>query len=121
KVFRAFRAHQDSQPLVNLAVLIPLPRWLPRFRSPQTKRTAAEIRELIRELVTARRDVIRDGTAPDDLATKIMTTSDPQTGERFTASEMVDQVAVFFLAGHETGASALAWALWLLAAHPEWQ
>ncbi|MDP0925917.1 cytochrome P450 [Paracoccus onubensis] len=121
KVFRAFRAHQDSQPLVNLGVLLPLPRWLPRFRSPQTKRTAAEIRELIRELVTARRDAIRDGAAPDDLATKIMTTSDPQTGERFTASEMVDQVAVFFLAGHETGASALAWALWLLAAHPEWQ
>ena len=34
---------------------------------------------------------------------------------------MVDQVAIFFLAGHETSASALAWALYLLAAHPEWQ
>lgn len=121
KVFRAFRAHQDTQPLVNLAALIPLPRWLPRFRSIQTKRTAAEIRGLIRELVAARIDAIRTGTAPDDLATKIMTTPDPLTGECFTISEMVDQVAVFFLAGHETSASALAWALWLLAAHPEWQ
>ncbi len=27
----------------------------------------------------------------------------------------------FFLAGHETSASALAWALYLLAAYPEWQ
>ena len=121
KVFRAFRAHQDTQPLVNLAALVPLPRWLPRFRSAQTKRTAAEIRSLIRELVAARMDAIQAGTAPDNLATKIMTTSDPLTGERFTASEMVDQVAVFFLAGHETSASALAWSLWLLAAHPEWQ
>ena len=34
---------------------------------------------------------------------------------------MVDQVAIFFLAGHETSASALAWALWLLAARPEAQ
>jgi len=34
---------------------------------------------------------------------------------------MVDQVAIFFLAGHETSASALAWSLYLLAAHPEWQ
>ena len=34
---------------------------------------------------------------------------------------MVDQVAIFFLAGHETSASALAWALWLLAASPDWQ
>ena len=34
---------------------------------------------------------------------------------------MVDQVAIFFLAGHETSAGALAWALWLLAAFPDWQ
>jgi len=35
--------------------------------------------------------------------------------------EMVDQVAIFFLAGHETSASALAWTLYLMATHPEWQ
>ncbi|MEC9311050.1 MAG: cytochrome P450, partial [Pseudomonadota bacterium] len=35
--------------------------------------------------------------------------------------EMVDQVAIFFLAGHETSASALAWTLYLMAIYPEWQ
>jgi len=50
-----------------------------------------------------------------------MTTADPETGERFTTPEMVDQVAIFFLAGHETSASALAWALYLLALYPDWQ
>ena len=40
---------------------------------------------------------------------------------RFSIDEMVDQVAIFFLAGHETSASALAWALYLLATHPDWQ
>ena len=34
---------------------------------------------------------------------------------------MVDQVAIFFLAGHETSASALGWALYLLARYPDWQ
>ena len=53
---------------------------------------------------------IEAGTAPDDLATKIMTTKDPETGRRFDVAEMVDQVAIFFLAGHETSAAALAWA-----------
>ncbi len=50
-----------------------------------------------------------------------MTTVDPETGDRFSWDEMVDQVAIFFLAGHETSASALAWALYLVAAFPEWQ
>ena len=50
-----------------------------------------------------------------------MTTADPETGERFDTEEMVDQVAIFFLGGHETSASALAWTLYLLALIPEWQ
>jgi cytochrome P450 len=64
---------------------------------------------------------IAAGTAPDDLATKILTARDPETGERLSAEEMVDQVAIFFLAGHETSASALSWTLYLLARYPEWQ
>ena len=34
---------------------------------------------------------------------------------------MVDQVAIFFLAGHETSESTLAWALYLMALYPDWQ
>jgi cytochrome P450 len=34
---------------------------------------------------------------------------------------MVDQVAIFFLAGHETSASAFAWGLYLLALFPDAQ
>ncbi|CAM3266582.1 cytochrome P450 [Paracoccus nototheniae] len=120
-VFEAFRAHQEAQPLVNLAALLPLPRWMPRPHSRRTRTTAARIRGLIETLVAERAAAIAAGTAPDDLATKIMTTPDPQTGACFTGPEMIDQVAVLFLAGHETSASVLGWALWLLAAHPEWQ
>lgn len=121
RVFRAFRAHQEAQPVVNLAAILPLPRWLPRPHSRRTRQTATEIRKLIETLVMARAGAIADGTAPADLATRIMTTPDPETGRCFSAPEMVDQVAIFFLAGHETSASALSWALWLLAEHPEWQ
>ena len=35
--------------------------------------------------------------------------------------EMVDQVGIFLLAGHETSAAALGWALYLMALFPEWQ
>ena len=121
RVFAAFRAHQDSQPIVNLAALVPMPSWMPRWHRRRTRETAATIRGLIRQLVAARSAAIAAGTAPDDLATKIMSTPDPVTGRGFTPAEMVDQVAIFFLAGHETSASALAWTLWLLAADPAWQ
>ncbi|ROU04305.1 cytochrome P450 [Histidinibacterium lentulum] len=120
-VFEEFRAYQRSQPILNLAAFLPGPRWMPRFFRRETRASARRIRGLIEGLTAARLAAIEAGTAPDDLATKIMTTADPETGERFDVGEMVDQVAIFFLAGHETSASALAWALYLLALYPDWQ
>jgi cytochrome P450 len=121
QVFLAFRQYQRTQPILNLAAFIPLPRWIPRGFRRGTKESARQIRHLIREITAARQRDIDAGTAPADLATKIMTTADPETGARFDVDEMVDQVAIFFLAGHETSASALAWSLYLLALFPDWQ
>ena len=119
--FQAFREHQAAQPVANIAALLPLPKWIPRRHSRQTRDTARTIRGLIGQLIAQRAQAIANGKAPDDLATKIMTTADPETGERFTPDEMIDQVAIFFLAGHETSAAALSWALYLLALYPDWQ
>lgn len=121
EVFEEFKTYQRSQPILNLAALLPMPSWLPRLFRRDTKRSAARIRRLIAALTTERAAQIAADTAPDDLATKIMTTVDPVSGETFSTEEMVDQVAIFFLAGHETSASALAWALYLMALYPEWQ
>lgn len=120
-VFEKFCDHQRTQPILNLAAFIPGPKWMPRFFSRSTKDTAADIRRLITDLTQRRMDAIKAGTAPDDLPTKIMTTQDPETGATFSTDEIVDQVAIFFLAGHETSASALAWTLYLLAMYPDWQ
>nr|WP_247745141.1 cytochrome P450 [Ruegeria sp. R8_2] len=121
QVFQKFRAYQRQQPLLNLAAFVPLPRLMPRFHSSRTRKNAREIRALIGKLTQQRAELIARGCAPNDLATKIMTTPDPETGTCFDTNEMVDQVAIFFLAGHETSASALAWALYLMALYPEWQ
>lgn len=120
-VFEKFRDHQRTQPILNLAAFIPGPKWMPRFFSRSTKDTAADIRRLITDLTQRRMDAIKAGTALDDLPTKIMTTQDPETGATFSTDEIVDQVAIFFLAGHETSASALAWTRYLLAMYPDWQ
>ena len=44
-----------------------------------------------------------------------------ESNRGFSQDELVDQVCVLFLAGHETSASALAMACYLLARHPEAQ
>ncbi len=120
-VFHEFRAYQRSAPILNLGAVVKLPSWVPRLHRGATRRSARVIRRLIEGLTAGRAAAIAEGSAPQDLATKIMTTADPVTGERFGTAEMVDQVAIFFLAGHETSASALAWSLYLLATHPEAQ
>lgn len=120
-VFEAFREYQKTQPLWNIPALLRLPKWVPRMRSRRAKKHATTIRSLLVDLVAGRMAEIKAGTAPDDLATSLMTATDPKTGKGFSDAEMVDQVAIFFLAGHETSASALAWAFYLLAMDPDVQ
>ena len=118
-VFEAFRAYQRAQPLLSPLDLVRAPAWVPRKRPGRDH--AAHIRRLLKDLVEARAETIRKGDAPDDLATKIMTARDPQGTGGFSSDEMIDQVAIFFLAGHETSASALSWGLYCLACDPEAQ
>ena len=118
QVYDAFRAFQRAQPVLSLAALLPVfRRWPARRGRP----VARQIRTLVAGLVRERQAAIDAGTAPDDLATRILTARDPETGSGFSAEEMVDQVAIFFLAGHETSAAALSWALYLIATNPEIQ
>jgi len=117
ETYGAFRDFQREQPVATYAALLP---WLPlRHRRP-AREAARRLRGVIGDLVDQRRALIAANDAPDDLTTKIMTTPDPETGKVFEREEMVDQVAIFFLAGHETSAALLGWALWLLAAAPDW-
>jgi cytochrome P450 len=52
---------------------------------------------------------------PRDLFDLMVAARDPETGEAFSESQLGDQVATMILAGHETTATALFWALYLLA------
>ena len=76
EVFAEFKTYQRSQPILNLAAFIPLPKWMPRLFRRDTKASAKRIRTLITELTETRMDAITANTAPDDLATKIMTTAE---------------------------------------------
>jgi cytochrome P450 len=56
-----------------------------------------------------------------DILASLLEARDPVSGEQFTRKDLVDQISVLFLAGHETSASVLAWALYLIAMRPDIQ
>ena len=62
-----------------------------------------------------------DGAPPSDLFDLMGAARDPETGDAFTDEQLGDQVATMILAGHETTATALFWALYLLALDPATQ
>ncbi len=79
-----------------------------RFR----KRWTAFIAMLMAERRAAGKN---DGAPPSDLFDLMGAARDPETGAGFTEAQLGDEVATMILAGHETTATALFWALYLLA------
>src|ERR1700726_1149761 len=61
------------------------------------------------------------GAPPSDLFDLMGAARDPETGKAFTDEQLGDEVATMILAGHETTATALFWALYLLAQDPATQ
>lgn len=121
RTYSAFRAYQRTQPLMTIGSFFRSPWAIRLTQRRDTRAHGHELRALLSELTQKRATEIREGVAPNDLATKIMTTEDPLTGDHLSTDEMVDQVAIFFLAGHETSASALSWSLYLIGRSPDIQ
>src|SRR3954469_16691017 len=73
-------------------------------------------------LMAERRAAGKNADAPPrDLFDLMGAARDPETGAAFSDEQLGDQVATMILAGHETTATALFWALYLLALDPDTQ
>lgn len=96
-----------------------LPRTWP---TPANRRGSEAQRALygVCDRIIAERAARGGGDDADDLLTLLGRARDDDD-ERLDPAELRDQVLVFLLAGHETTATALAFALHLLALHPEQQ
>ena len=113
----SFTEFESSVASVDLWQLIVGKPWAD-VKQPRTVLDACErIRRYIGQLVDPR----LDGSLPpaDDIVEAVIAARDEQTGKAFTREELIDQMGVFFLAGHETTASVLTWAFFILATRPE--
>ncbi|MFF4169363.1 cytochrome P450 [Streptomyces sp. NPDC001744] len=97
-----------------------VPRTWP---TPGNRRAAAVHRalyEVCDRIIAERRESGRAPDAGDDLLTLLVGAGSAEDGG-FDATELREQVLVFLLAGHETTATSLGFALHLLGRHPEAQ
>lgn len=112
-VHRAIESYIGQTAKVSLLDILGAPAWVPRpsrmFAGPamkQMKRTAdAAIDQ-------------RRATGPHpvpDLLDLLLAGEDPKTARKMTTAELRDNLLTFIVAGHETTALTLSWALYLCA------
>jgi cytochrome P450 len=91
-----------------------------RGRYRQHDDLARRLRELVRAAI-ARHRASQAAASPDDLLQMLLDARYEDSGEPMTEHQLIDELNILLVAGHETSANALAWAFYLLARHPEAQ
>jgi len=85
------------------------------------RRSARRVEAVILDIIEGRRKTIAaTGAAGGDLLSLLIAARDEEGGE-MTDAQVRDEALTLFLAGHETTALALTYALWLLGRHPDRQ
>ena len=115
-IFEAFARYQElSDQLVPRRLLYGRGNPAPS-RADALQAATDRIRDALGRIVDRR--IATRGGATRDIAGHLLAATDAE-GRGFDRDELVDQIAVFFLAGHETTASMLCWTFVILAALPE--
>lgn len=102
---------EPNAELLKFATL-PTPAWF-RYRYALHK-----LNKVIHQLIESTSDKGTEGGSYTEL---LRSWRDPQTGAPMHPKLIRDELATMLLAGHETTATTLSWALYLLARHPEVQ
>lgn len=115
--FHAFQQHIQPSALLKLYRLPQFGRWR------RAEAAARAVHAVFLPVVRRRYDAYHEGgdAGPDDILASLLAARHPETGAPFTLPELINQISTIFLAGHETAASSMTWALWLLAEGQDWQ
>jgi cytochrome P450 len=104
-----------AAPLHRLARRLTVPILWPGARSRALKQAIALLDARVARMIAERR---ASAAGRHDLLSLLLGARDEDTGAAMPDRQVRDEVLTLFVAGHETTATGLAWALWLLARHP---
>jgi cytochrome P450 len=119
KTYRAvFKPSRQAQILGLLSLF--LPGWfvknLPIKRNGDIEAAAAVIRTTCRQLIRSKKEKLEKNALTD---VDILSVALESGG--FTEENLIDQLMTFLAAGHETTASAMIWAIYMLCLNPSMQ
>lgn len=113
-----FSPSRQAQVLGMLGLFLPV--WLltrlPIKRNGEIEAAALVIRSVCRKSIRAKKEKMEKGKLTDvDILSVAM-----ESGG-FSEENLIDQLMTFLAAGHETTASAMTWAIYMLCLHPDVQ
>lgn len=115
EILHAFVTFQEETARTAIRKFFCLPDWLSNILGENKRMKAgAVIRKSLSDIIKPRYDSYKSDNYSDILAS-LLHTVDASSGERFSFEEILDQVSMLFLAGHETTASSLTWTLYCLS------
>ncbi|ROT36942.1 cytochrome P450 [Sodiomyces alkalinus F11] len=115
---RVFKPSRQGQLLGLLGLFLPgrLVQMLPVKRNEDVVQASRVIRSTCRDLIREKKEKLAQKQLPDmDILSVAL-----ESGT-FTDENLVDQMMTFLAAGHETTASAMTWAVYMLCLHPDVQ
>lgn len=115
EILHAFVTFQEETARTAIRKFFCLPDWLSNILGENKRMKAgAIIRKSLSDIIKPRYDSYKNDNYSDILSS-LLHTVDAGSGERFSFEEILDQVSMLFLAGHETTASSLTWTLYCLS------
>jgi cytochrome P450 len=100
--------------------LVTLPEHWPTPRNKKLREARDTLDGTVMRIIDERRRALSRGedASHEDLLQMFLEATDAETGARMNDQQLRDEVMTMFLAGHETTANALTWALFLLGKAP---
>ncbi len=114
---RAIDNYIDVAGRVSLFDIAGMPGWVPRPGRVFSGNALKKMKSVADEAIGQR----RQAKQPPDLLDLLIAGTDPETQRQMRGPEIRDNLLTFIVAGHETTALTLSWALYLLSFAPEQQ
>jgi cytochrome P450 len=111
---------QEVQEFLVKEVRLPHKGWYFKLSGQVDKhlKLSEESRAILEKIIEERK---RSNQQHDDLLDMLLATRYEDTGEPMSTKQLIDEITILFVAGHETTANALTFTTWLMARNPEVQ